>query len=132
MKAHRFADGMRKAVAIITELTKLRNKHYMNELSGTITREDAFNAAIDAVESWDGMTSIGRQKRIYDYIMQVPEKEMENGVKTRNFSEMISYFQSTVADMDIDRKYKLELLSMISVIELEHNVIVHRLESDKK
>ena len=34
----------------------------------------------------------------------------------RTFEEMVSYFNQTVADMDIDRKYKMELLGMITAI----------------
>lgn len=41
-------------------------------------------------------------------------------MKKRNFAEMISYFNQTVADMDIDRKYKMEILGMITAIAFEH------------
>lgn len=38
----------------------------------------------------------------------------------RNFDEMISYFNRTVADMDIDQKYKMILLGIITAIGQEH------------
>lgn len=34
---------------------------------------------------------------------------------------MVSYFNQTVADMDIDRKYKMELLGMITAILQRHD-----------
>ena len=39
----------------------------------------------------------------------------------RTFEEMVSYFNQTVADMDIDRKYKMELLGMITAILQRHD-----------
>ena len=39
----------------------------------------------------------------------------------RTFEEMVSYFNQTVADMDIDRKYKIELLGMITAILQRHD-----------
>ena len=39
----------------------------------------------------------------------------------RTFDEMVSYFNQTVADMDIDRKYKMELLGMITAILQRHD-----------
>lgn len=41
-------------------------------------------------------------------------------MRKRNFDEMISYFNRTVADMDIDQKYKMVLLGIIAAIGLEH------------
>ena len=38
----------------------------------------------------------------------------------RSFDEMISYFNRTVADMDIDQKYKMILLGIITAIGQEH------------
>lgn len=42
-------------------------------------------------------------------------------LKKRDFTEMFSYFNSTVSQMDIDQKYKLELLGMITAIAYEHS-----------
>ena len=39
----------------------------------------------------------------------------------RTFEEMVSYFNQTVADMDIDLKYKMELLGMITAILQRHD-----------
>lgn len=39
----------------------------------------------------------------------------------RTFEEMVSYFNQTVSDMDIDRKYKMELLGMITAILQRHD-----------
>ena len=39
----------------------------------------------------------------------------------RTFEEMVSYFNQTVADMDIDREYKMELLGMITAILQRHD-----------
>lgn len=41
-------------------------------------------------------------------------------MQTRKFDEMISYFNRKVSSMDIDRKYKIELLGMIMAIGLAH------------
>ena len=38
----------------------------------------------------------------------------------RKFDELISYFNLKVSKMDIDRKYKMELLGMITAIGLAH------------
>ena len=38
----------------------------------TISRRAAIDAAIEAVDNWDGNTSIGRQKRIEKYINAIP------------------------------------------------------------
>ena len=42
-------------------------------------------------------------------------------MKKRTFDEMISYFNRKVAEMEIDRKYKMELLGMITAILQEHD-----------
>jgi len=39
----------------------------------------------------------------------------------RTVEEMVSYFNQTVADMDIDRKYKMEMLGMITAILQRHD-----------
>ena len=41
-------------------------------------------------------------------------------MRKRNFDEMISYFNRTVADMDINQKYKMTLLGIITAIGQEH------------
>ena len=47
---------------------------------------------------------------------------MQKGGKMqkRKFDEMISYFNRKVSDMEIDRKYKMELLAMITAIGMAH------------
>ena len=42
-------------------------------------------------------------------------------MKKRDFGEMVAYFNSRVADMDIAQKYKMELLGMITAIQMEHD-----------
>ena len=47
-------------------------------------------------------------------------------LKKRNFDEMVSLFNQKVADMNIARKYKMELLGMITAIEMEHDAKVSK------
>ena len=42
-------------------------------------------------------------------------------MKKRNLGEMVAYFKRRVADMDIAQKYKMELLGMITAIEIKHD-----------
>ena len=42
-------------------------------------------------------------------------------LKKRQFDEMVSFFNQKVAEMNIARKYKMELLGMITAIALEHD-----------
>ena len=39
----------------------------------------------------------------------------------RTFGEMVAHFNREVAEMDIPRKYKMQLLGMITAIEMEHD-----------
>ena len=41
-------------------------------------------------------------------------------MQKRKFDELISHFNRKVSDMDIDQKYKMELLGMISAIGFAH------------
>lgn len=41
-------------------------------------------------------------------------------MQKRKFDELISYFNCKVSSMDIDQKYKMELLGMITAIGLAH------------
>ena len=41
-------------------------------------------------------------------------------MKKRTFDEMVSYFNRKVADMEIDRKYKMELLGMVTALGFKH------------
>lgn len=47
-----------------------------------------------------------------------PEQKKGRGMQKRKVDELISYFNRKVSDMDIDRKYKMELLGMITAIGL--------------
>lgn len=47
-------------------------------------------------------------------------------MKRRTFEEMVAYFNKTVADMGIPRKYKIELLGMITAILQKHDEEVRR------
>ena len=42
-------------------------------------------------------------------------------LKKRQFGEMVAYFNRKVAEMDIPQKYKMELLGMVTAIEIEHD-----------
>ena len=39
----------------------------------------------------------------------------------RNFGEMVAFFNRRVAEMDIAKKHKMELLGMITAIEIKHD-----------
>ena len=41
-------------------------------MNDTISRQAAIDAAIEATDSWEGVCSIGRQKRIENYINSLP------------------------------------------------------------
>ena len=41
-------------------------------------------------------------------------------MQTRKFDELISYFNSKVAEMNIDTKYKMELLGMVIALGFAH------------
>ena len=43
-----------------------------------------------------------------------------NNADTRKFNELISYFNCKVAEMDIDTKYKMELLGMVTALGFAH------------
>ena len=45
-------------------------------------------------------------------------------MKKRDFDEMISYFCQKVSEMNISRKCKMELLGMITAIEMKHDEMV--------
>ena len=45
-------------------------------------------------------------------------------MKERSFDEMIAYFNSRVADMDISQDCKIELFGMIAAIEYKHKMSV--------
>ena len=47
-------------------------------------------------------------------------------MKKRNFGEMVAYFNQRVADMDIAQKYKMELLGMITAIEICHDQLMRK------
>lgn len=42
-------------------------------------------------------------------------------MKKRDFADMIIFFCQKVSEMNIDRKYKMELLGMITAIETKHD-----------
>ena len=46
-------------------------------------------------------------------------------MQTRKFDELISYFNRNVSNMDIDQKYKIELLGMITAIGFAHEKELH-------
>lgn len=46
-------------------------------MNDAISRQAAIDAAIEAVDSWDGGCNIGRQKRIENYINSLPSAQPE-------------------------------------------------------
>lgn len=42
----------------------------------------------------------------------------------RNFGEMVAFLNRRVAEMDIAKKHKMELLGMITAIEIEHDELM--------
>lgn len=54
-------------------------------------------------------------------------------MQKRKIDELISHFNRKVADMDIDREYKMELLGMITAILQRHDEdMKHAREALKK
>ncbi len=45
-------------------------------------------------------------------------------LKKRQFDEMVFFFNQKVAEMNIARKYKMELLGMITAIAIEHDELM--------
>lgn len=45
-------------------------------------------------------------------------------MKKRDFDEMVSYFMDKVLGMDIAQKYKMELLGMVTAIQMEHHSLM--------
>lgn len=42
----------------------------------------------------------------------------------RDFDEMVAFFNRKVSEMNISRKYKMELLCMITAIEMKHDELM--------
>jgi hypothetical protein len=42
-------------------------------------------------------------------------------MRRRTFEEMITYFNQTVSEMDIDRKYKMTLLGIVTALLQKHD-----------
>lgn len=45
-------------------------------------------------------------------------------MKKRDFGEMVTFFNRKVSEMDIAQKYKMELLGMITAIEMKHDELM--------
>ena len=45
-------------------------------------------------------------------------------MEKREFGEMVAYFNRKVSEMDISRKNKMELLGMITAIEIGHDELI--------
>lgn len=45
-------------------------------------------------------------------------------MKKRNLSEMVAFFNCKVSEMKIPQKYKMELLGMITAIEMKHDELM--------
>lgn len=45
-------------------------------------------------------------------------------MKKRDFADMVIYFCQKVSEMNISRKYKMELLGIITAIEIKHDELM--------
>lgn len=45
-------------------------------------------------------------------------------MEKRDFGEMVSFFNRKVSEMNISKKYKMELLGMITAIEIKHDELL--------
>lgn len=45
-------------------------------------------------------------------------------MEKRDFDEMVSYFMDKVLGMDIEQKYRMELLGMVTAIQMEHHALM--------
>ena len=45
-------------------------------------------------------------------------------MQKRNFGEVIAFFNRKVSEMKISQRYKMELLGMITAIEIEHDELM--------
>ena len=45
-------------------------------------------------------------------------------MEKRDFSEMVAFFNRKVSEMDIAQKYKMELLGMITAVEMKHDKLM--------
>lgn len=65
-------DDWDKAIDLAIEALKQVNVHDLPKDADCISRQAVIDAAIEAVDSWDGCCNIGRQKRIHNAMMQLP------------------------------------------------------------
>ena len=47
-------------------------------------------------------------------------------MEKRDFCEMVAYFNRKVSEMNISRKYKMELLGMVTAIEIGHDQLMQK------
>ena len=47
-------------------------------------------------------------------------------MEKRDFVEMVAFFNRKVSEMDIARKYKMELLGMVTAIEIKHDQLMQK------
>ena len=45
-------------------------------------------------------------------------------MKKRDFADMVAFFNRKVSEMDISQKHKMELLGMITAIEIKHDELM--------
>lgn len=67
-----------------------------------ISRKQAIDAAIEAVDSWDGGCNIGRQKRIENYINSLPSaqpEQCEDVVKSHSEKDTLNMCISLLDEM---------------------------------
>lgn len=64
----------------------------------------------------------------------IPQPQQQKGklMRRRTFEEMITYFNQTVSDMDIDRKYKITLLGIVTALLQKHDEDVAQIEPQRK
>lgn len=67
-----------------------------------IDRQAAIDVAIEAVDSWDGMTSIGRQKRIEKYINALPSAGPKKGKWIPHREKSREYIGTALVNIEYD------------------------------
>lgn len=101
-------------------------------MSDLIDRQAAIDALKQQADTMSGWSERYAEQRkgvltAVNIVEDLPSAQPElrcghegRGMIKRNFDEMIAYFNRTVADMDIDQKYKMILLGIITAIGQEH------------
>ena len=77
------------------------------------------NTVRTAERDWSGIMSDMTVEDALDYLDNVCVQ-----MKERDFADMVIYFCQKVSEMNISRKCKMELLGMITAIEMKHDELM--------